>query len=96
MSDYVREGRESLLKRGLSELETLVEKDCWIALRQYFDGAKNGPEAKIACVVLSTLARKQQAANNARQLNILERRMLTEHSQPGPQQLGKETVRETP
>lgn len=75
MNELIKESRESLLKRDLHELESLVEKDCWVALRQYFEGAKNGPEAKIACVLLATLARKQQAKNNARQLDIIERRM---------------------
>jgi len=81
MNKQIKTGRETLLKEDTSALKNLVEKDCWIALRQYFEGAGNGPEAKIACVVLSTLAREKQAANNRRQLDIIENRLAIEQPQ---------------
>ena len=78
MSAYVGESKEQLAQKSTAVIKQEVEKDSWIALRQYFCGAGNGPEAKIACVVLSTLAREQQAANNKRQLDLVERRISLE------------------
>ena len=58
------------------QIENRVEKDSWIALKQYFDGKGNASEAKIAVFVLGILAKKQQAMNNKRQLDIVEQRLL--------------------
>lgn len=85
MNKHIKENKEVLLKKNIPELKDIVTKDCWVALRQYFDGKGNGPEAKIACVVLSTLAKEQQSKNNARQLDIIERRLITQD----PERLSK-------
>ena len=63
-------------KKDISELKTLVEKDSWIALKQYFDGRGNGSEAKVAVGVLGSIGRFQQAENNRRQLDLVEKKML--------------------
>ena len=44
-------------------------------------GAGNGPEAKIACIVIATLAKDYQSKNKERQLNLLERRLNLESPQ---------------
>lgn len=80
MAVAVDETKELLAEYTTDALKTKVEKDAWIALRQYFRGTGNGPEAKVACVVLGTLARERQAKNNARQLTLLERRFSPEVS----------------
>jgi hypothetical protein len=68
--------REQLIEYDIDDLKASVEKDSWITLKQYFDGKGNGPAAKVACVVIGTLAKEQQSKNNARQLDIIERRLL--------------------
>lgn len=73
----VKKSKEELLKLSTEQLKTEVEKDCWVALKQYFDGKGNGSEAKIAVVALGTLAKESQAKNNARQLDLVEKRLLT-------------------
>lgn len=78
MATYVGESKDQLSQRTVEELKNFVAKDAWISLRQYFTGAGNGPEAKVACVVITTLTREQQARNNARQLDLMERRFLLE------------------
>ena len=52
------------------------EKKAWVALNYYFDGGGNGPEAKVAVVALGTLAKELQSKNNARQLDMVEKRLL--------------------
>lgn len=81
MPHYIGESKEQLAKKEVGELKQAVQKDAWISLKQYFDGAGNGPEAKIACVVVGTLAREEQAKNNARQLDLLERRFMLDAPQ---------------
>ena len=78
MATYVGESKDTLSHRTLKEVRDQVQKDAWIALRQYFCGAGNGPEAKVACVVISTIAREKQSENNARQLTLLEKRFSIE------------------
>ena len=47
--------KEQLEKFNVEELKKGVEKDAWIALKQYFDGKGNGTEAKTApCLERST------------------------------------------
>jgi hypothetical protein len=75
MGTYVGESKDQMSKKTLGVIREQVRKDAWIALRQYFCGAGNGPEAKVACIVISTLAREHQANNNSRQLDILEKRL---------------------
>ncbi len=74
MSSYVGENKIELSEQSTETIKEKVTKDAWIALRQYFGGAGNGPEAKVACVVIGTLAREAAARNSARQLDLLERR----------------------
>jgi len=78
MANEIITQKEQLRKRDLTSLKKEVEKESWIALEQYFHGKGNGPEAKIAVNVISTLAREQQAKNNSRQLDIIEKRLLSE------------------
>lgn len=73
---YVGKSKEQLSKQDLESLKLDVAKDSWVSLKQYFDGRGNGQEAKVACVIIGTLAREEQAKNNARQLDILEKRLL--------------------
>lgn len=76
MSKKLDSSKTDLAKFHTSELKDQVEKEAWIALRRFFDGCGNGQEARVACVVIATLTREQQAKNNARQLALLERRFL--------------------
>lgn len=78
MATYVGKTKENLSLQPVETIKADVTKDAWIALRQYFCNAHNGAEAKVACVVISTLAREFQARNNSRQLDILERRLQLE------------------
>lgn len=71
----VKENKEQLAKFDLKEIKGRVEKDAWIALKQYFDGKGNGSEAKIAVVIIGTLAKEMQASNNKRQLDIVEKKL---------------------
>lgn len=73
---FVGQSKEQLQKLSLKDIKEKTSHDAWIALKQYFDGKGNGPEAKVACVVIGTLAREEQAKNNARQLDLLEKRLL--------------------
>ena len=75
MSLPVKESREQLQKRSLPELKNEVEKHCWVALKQYFDGGGTGVEAKVAVVTLGVLAKEMQAKNNSRQLDLIEERL---------------------
>lgn len=80
----VKQSRAQLLQTELSSLKQDAEKQAWAALNQYFDGAGNGPEARIACIVLTALVREHQATNHSRQLSIVERRLLLTTTQmPG-------------
>ena len=67
--------KEELSEQTLAELKEETAKDAWIELKQYFDGRGNAPAAKIACIVIGALAREEQAKNNSRQLDILEKRL---------------------
>ncbi len=73
--DYVKSSKPELRRVEVGVLKKEVEKESWISLRQYFHGSGNGPEAKIACVVVTTLAREKQAENNKRQLDLVFQRM---------------------
>lgn len=95
MATYVGESKQELSARETTDIKKVVEKDSWIALRQYFSGAGNGPEAKVACVVIGTLAREQQARNNERQLDILERRLALGSGEPiDTRQINAESAQE--
>ena len=71
----VYESKDQLSKKPLHQLKDMVNKDAWIALSQYFNKKGNGSEAKVACVVIGTIAREMQSQNNARQLDIIEKRL---------------------
>lgn len=73
----VKQSKEELRKIEITTLKNKVEQESWIALKQYFDGRGNGPEAKIAVITLGILAKEAQAKNNSRQLDIIEQRLLT-------------------
>lgn len=79
---FIGKSREQLQKENVTNIKSQVEKDAWISIKRYFDGAGNGPEAKVAAVVITTLAREQQAKNNSRQLDIIELRLLNSHPKP--------------
>lgn len=72
---HVGMSKDELLKLDLIEIKEKVEKDAWISLKEYFDGAGNGAAAKIAVVALRVLATEQQAKNNSRQLDLVEHRL---------------------
>ncbi len=74
-NNYVKSSKSELFELETDALKKDVEKKSWIALRQYYDGAGNGAEAKIAVVVIGTLAREMQSTNNRRQLDLVEKRM---------------------
>ena len=80
---YLGESKTELAVKTTQDLKRVVEKDAWIALRQYFSGLGNGSEAKVACVIIGTLAREEQAKNNARSLDILEKRLMLDRPQNG-------------
>ncbi len=96
MTTYVGETKEQLSRRQTQTIKDDVTKDAWIALRQYFCRAGNGAEAKVACIVIATLARESQARNNSRQLDILEKRLEIENGKilalPAAQQPIKEAA----
>ncbi len=71
----VKRSKEQLLKMTTDGLKREAEHKCWVALNYYFDGGGNGPEAKVAVVTLGTLAKEAQSKNNARQLDIIEKRL---------------------
>lgn len=72
----VMPSKAEIAENSLEQIKTNVEKECWVALQQYFNGKGNGPEAKIAVVTLGTLAKEQQSKNNSRQLDLVEKRLL--------------------
>ena len=67
--------KQEARKQDLGVLKLDVEKEAWAALKAYFNGNGNGSEAKIAVVTLGVLAKEMQAKNNARQMDIIEKRM---------------------
>lgn len=69
----IKRSKEELRKVDATQLKGEVERESWIALRQYFDGKGNGSEAKIAVVALGILVKEKQASNNQRKLDIIER-----------------------
>ena len=71
----VKQSKSQLLKKGLPALKQEAEVHAWAAINQYFDGAGNGPEAKIACIVLTALVREHQATNHSHQLSLIEQRL---------------------
>lgn len=75
---YLGKSREELRKETLGSLKSTAETEAWASIVQYFFQKGNGPEAKIACVVIATLAREKQAENNSRQLDIIEKRILSQ------------------
>jgi hypothetical protein len=84
-NEHVQKSKAELGLETTDTLKALVEKDAWVSLKQYFSGKANGPEARVACVVISTLARERAAVNNARQLALLEKRFLLEAPRPESQ-----------
>jgi hypothetical protein len=64
-----------LREKTMEMLKKETEKEAWIALNQYFHGAGNGAAAKVACVVVGTLAKEEQAKNNRRQLDLIAKRV---------------------
>lgn len=69
----IKRSKEELRKVDANQLKGEVERESWIALRQYFDGKGNGSEAKIAVIALGILVKEKQATNNQRKLDIIER-----------------------
>ena len=59
----------------IDKLKESVGRDAWIVLKKYFNKQAEGTEAKIACVVVGTLAKEMQARNNERQLDMVEKRL---------------------
>ena len=80
----VKDSKEKLRKYNAAELpddtfgelEQKVYKESLVSLLFYFNGGSNGPEAKVACVALGNLAKREQSANNRKSLNIVSKRIL--------------------
>ena len=72
----IRSSKDQLEKLPLDKLKLETAKNAWVALKYYFDGGGNGSEAKVACVVIGTLAKEEQSRNNARSLDLIEKRLL--------------------
>ena len=72
--NYVLSTKSELTAIRIDKLEETVKKGCYVALRQYFDGAGNGPEAKVAYITLGVMARETQSANGSRALDLLEKK----------------------
>lgn len=68
--------KESLKKMDVEELKKEVVKDAWVSLKQYFDGAGNGNEAKVAVVTLGISVKEKQADNNKRAIDLAYTRTL--------------------
>jgi hypothetical protein len=64
-----------MMSKTMVELKGHVSRQAWETLDEYFTKGGNGPKAKIACIVIGTLAREEQAKNNARQIDIIEVRL---------------------
>ena len=75
MLKFVGESKQQLLAKPLPNLKDSAIKKSWVALNQYFDGAGNGPEAKVACVVITAATREMQAVNNAKSLELISSRL---------------------
>lgn len=70
--------KDQLRKKTSRELRDDTVKESWIALNRYFNGAANGPEAKVAVTVLGSEAKKHMAENGERALILTaERYKLT-------------------
>lgn len=69
------DSRKAILKQGLGTIKANVELNAWASLEDYFGGAGNGTEAKIAVVTLGIMAKELQAKNNSRQLDLIELKM---------------------
>ena len=61
------------------EVKSLVSKDAWISLKQYFDGRGNGSEAKVACVVIGAIAKEEQTKSHNRQIDLVIKKMGMDH-----------------
>lgn len=68
--------KQSLKKMDIEELKNEVVKDAWVSLKQYFDGAGNGSEAKVAVVALGIAVKERQADNNRRAIDLSYKRTL--------------------
>ena len=64
------DSKKALNKKNVNDIKEEVIKQSWISLRQYFDGAGNGSEAKIAVVALGIAVKEQQADNNKRAVDL--------------------------
>jgi hypothetical protein len=75
MERYVGRSKEQLEAMPLEKLTESVNKHAWVALEQYFGGKGNGPEAKIAVVVIGTVVKQRAIENTTRQLDIITQRL---------------------
>jgi len=69
--------KDSLRKKDVNELKQGVIKEAWVALTNYYNGAKNDQEAKVSISVLAIRSREMQAENNKRALDLLELKLGT-------------------
>ena len=53
------------------KLEQEVYKESLVSVLYYFTGGANGPEAKIAVAVLGNLAKREQATNNRKSIELV-------------------------
>jgi len=57
------------------QLEQEVYKESLVSVLYYFNGGANGPEAKIAVAVLGNLAKREQATNNRKSIELVAEKL---------------------
>ena len=75
MSYIVKESEEQLKAKGLEQLKSDAELQSWIKINRYFQGAGNGPEAKIAVVVIGNIIKERAIKNTTRLLDMQSEKM---------------------
>ena len=60
------------------QLEQEVYKESLVSVLHYFNGGANGPEAKIAVAVLGNLAKREQATNNRKSIELVAEKLQTQ------------------
>ncbi len=60
------------------KLEQEVYKESLVSVLHYFNGGGNGPEAKIAVATLGNLAKREQATNNRKSIELVANKLQLE------------------
>jgi len=72
---YRKFGIGALPIEVFDKMEKEVYKESLVSLLHYFNGGGNGPEAKLACAALGTLAKREQASNNRKSLDLVVQKL---------------------